>query len=92
MSQTNTVRILPWCISTATNTGAVPLHYMKEALANDMQQKTDVPVTATTPESMDSQASASISSPVHQARTPPLLFLPIPDIPTASTPQSGAHS
>ena len=36
-SSTDSVRLLPWCISTATNPGAIHICYMSEALATTIQ-------------------------------------------------------
>ena len=37
-SSTDSVRLLTWCISTATNPGVMPICYMSEALATAVQQ------------------------------------------------------
>ena len=86
-SSIDLVRLLPWCISTTTiNPGALPTHYMSEALATTMQQGVEAPVATTTPESRGSQALASMGSPACQTETPPLPILPMSDIPLIGTP------
>ena len=86
MSSTDLVRLRPWCISTATNPGAIPIYYMNETLATTMQWREDVPTATNTPESKDSWAPASTNSPLHQTGTSPL---PMSDIPLINTLQVG---
>ena len=85
-SSTNLVRLLPWCISTATNPGMIPICYMSEALATTMQQRVDAPAGTTIPESEGSQTPASTSSPAHPTWTPPLPILSMSDILIINTP------
>ena len=91
-SSTDLFRLLPWCISIVNNPDVIPIHYMSEVLATIMQQEVDAPTATTTPESKDSQAPASMSSPACQTGTPSLPFLPMLDIPLVGTLQSGTQS
>ena len=90
-SLTDSVRLLPRCISTTTNPGAIPMHYMGEALATTMQWRVDAPAAATVLEPEGPQAPVSTSSPVHQAGAPPLPIFSMLDIPLIGTPPVG-HS
>ena len=74
------VRLLPWCISTATNPGALPTCYLSEALAITMQQRVEVPMAAIAPESVDPQALVFMSSSACQTETPPLPISPLSNI------------
>ena len=85
-SSIDLVRLLPWCISTTANPGAIPTHYMSGGLATTMQQRVDAPAATTAPESMVTCALASTSSPACPTETPPILILPMLDILLISTP------
>ena len=84
VSSTNSMKLLPWCISSA-----VPLHYMNKALATAAQQEEDVPATITVPKSEGSQALHPSDSPNCQTGTPPLPLLPFLDIHFVCTPPVG---
>ena len=71
ISSTDSVKLLPWCISSA-----VPLHYMNEVLATAAQQREGAPATTLTLKKGGSQALAYSNSLAHQAETPPLPVLP----------------
>ena len=90
-SSIDLVRLLPWCISSATNPDNLPTYYMSESLATNMQQRVEAPTATTTPESGGPQALDSMSSPVGQTETLPLPILPLSNIPLISTPSVG-HS
>ena len=86
VSQANSVRLLPWFLSTATNPCAVLIHSVSETHTTVMQPGADAPADDTTPEFESSEALESTGSPVCQASTPPPPALPIPDIPATGTP------
>ena len=91
MSSTDSVRLLPWCISTAANPGMIPIHYMSEALTTTVQQRMDAPVATTALGSEGSQALASTNNPAHQTGTPPLPFFPCHTFYLSAFPQLGVH-
>ena len=81
MSLADSIKILPWCISTV-----VPLFYVSGTMATAVQQDEDVPA-ASKPEG--SLAPGPSSTQVHQPRTPPLLVPPLLDIPLVGNPSVG---
>ena len=57
-SSIDLVRLLPWCLSTATNPGTLPTCYMGEALATTVQWRANSPSATTTALSKGSQWAA----------------------------------
>ena len=87
------IRLLPWCISSASNPGAIPICYMIEALATTMQQRADAPVAATATEPKGPQALASMQAVLHiKLRLHLFPFFPHQTFPLLALPQSGTHS
>ena len=80
------VRLLPWCISTAANPGALATNYLSEALATTVQWRAEVPMATIAPESGDPQDWVSKNSPLHQTRNPPLPILPFQTFPSLAPP------
>ena len=65
VSQADSMRILPWFLSTAANPRTDQVHSVKEALTAVVLSRMDAPVDDTTPEFESSQAPAPRRSPVH---------------------------
>ena len=85
MSQADSVRLLPWFLSTTANPSTGAICSVSEALTTVMQPKADAPTYDTTLEFEGITALASTSSPAHQASTlPPVL--PMLDIPATGIP------
>ena len=85
MDQANSVRLLPWFLSTVANPEAGPVHSLREALTTVVHLRMDAPAGNTAPQFKSSQAPPSTSSPVHLVSTLPPLALPVLDIPAAGT-------
>ena len=83
-SLTNSVKLLPWCISSA-----VPLHYMNEALTTAVQWEEDVPMTTTVPKPEGTQFPDPTTSLAHHTGTPPPLVPLLLDIPFVGTSHVG---
>ena len=86
MSKADLVRLLLWFLSAPANPSAGPICSVSKELATVAQPRADAPVDDTTPGCEDSPDPASMSSPAHQASTPPPPVLPMSDIPAAGTP------
>ena len=80
-NSTDSVRLLPWCISTVASPGTIPMHYMSEALATTVQWRLDAPAVTTTCGSKGSQAPASMSSLACQCTVHPVLLHLFPFFP-----------
>ena len=84
MSSTDSIKLLPWCVSSA-----VALHYINEVLATAAQWEEDIPWTATVPDPESSQVLNPPDSPAHHTGIPTPLVPPLLDIPIVGTPLVG---
>ena len=89
MSLMDSIRLLPWCISTTSSPGALPPCYMREALATAVQQIVEALMAVTVLESEGWQALVSTSSPAHQMETSPIPIPVLLNMPLIGTPPVG---
>ena len=82
-SLSNSVKLLPWCISSA-----VPLGYMDDMLVPAMQKDETAPATLGMPEPEEPPAPGLSSSPAHPTEIPPAIPLLL-DLPFEGTPSMG---
>ena len=87
ISSANSVRLIPWCISTAASPNVIPIHHLREALATALQLGVDAPAVTPAPVSEGPHALAPTGSPVCHSETPPPPILLLSDIPYISNPQ-----
>ena len=84
---TNSVQLLPWCISFG-----IPFCYMDDSLASTAWQGGDASATTAAPMQEEPTALGPSSSSTHLMETPPPIVPLSPNLPIVGTPQWGTHS
>ena len=85
ISSADSVRLIPWCISTTAIPDVIPIHHLSEALATTMQPEE----MAVAPAPGSEGSLGPTSSPAHHSETPPPPILPLSDVAYISTPPVG---